>query len=254
MHFYQTIGFGNRDLAQNERRKYDRETPEGVPCSFLYSSRAGTASSISGAADDKHVLQMAGKYLRLHSVWSVTTPHLSYRPTYSVLLLIWISFGYNVISFYINIRSPFFFFFFPLFLFYFIIFLYLKFLFCFFFVFRNVPCSEFVLILYFLAHCFLTSKNSGGVQAPLLRSCCVLVNCDDLSSIWFSSAVQNIYAYIYIHDEMNLFQTSNFNCVNYRNKARYQNYQTTVFERTECVTNLAPAAESGNSRLERNSL
>ena len=187
MHFYQTIGFGNRDLAQNERRKYDRETP----CSFLYSSRAGTASSISGAADDKHVLQMAGKYLRLHSVWSVTTPHLSYRPTYSVLLLIWISFGYNVISFYINIHTLFFFFF-SFFSFVFILFhyiLYLKFLYCilnfFFFFFRvpECPCSEFVLILYFLAHCFLTSKNSGGVQAPLLRSCCVLVNCDDLSSI-----------------------------------------------------------------------
>ena len=53
---------------------------------------------------------------------------------------------------------------------------------------------------------------------------------------------------------MNLFQTLNFNCVNYRNKARYQNYQTTVFERTECVTNFAPAADSDNSRLERNSL
>ena len=26
---------------QNERRKYDGETPEGVPCSFAYSSRAG---------------------------------------------------------------------------------------------------------------------------------------------------------------------------------------------------------------------
>ena len=128
MHFYQTIGFGNRDLAQNERRKYDRETPEGVPCSFLYSSRAGTASSISGAADDKHVLQMAGKYLRLHSVWSLTTPHLSYCPTYSVLLLIWISFGYNVISFYVNIHTLFFF----IFSFVFILFhyfLYLKFLF-----------------------------------------------------------------------------------------------------------------------------
>ena len=33
--------------------------------------------SFSGVADDKHVLQMAGKYSRLHSVWSVTTPHLS---------------------------------------------------------------------------------------------------------------------------------------------------------------------------------
>ena len=53
--------------------------------------------------DDKHVIKTAGKYLRLHSVWSVTTPHSSYHSTYSVLLLIPISFGYNVSSFYINI-------------------------------------------------------------------------------------------------------------------------------------------------------
>ena len=73
-------------------------------------------------------------------------------PNYSVLLLIWISFGYNVISFYINIHTLFFSFFLYL-LFYFIFFFFfclLIFYFLFFLVsgcsrmFWNVPCSGFM--------------------------------------------------------------------------------------------------------------
>ena len=44
-------------------------------------------------------MKTAGKHLRLHFLWSVTTPHLSYNHTYYILLLIWISFGYDVTSF-----------------------------------------------------------------------------------------------------------------------------------------------------------
>ena len=84
--------------------------------------------------DDKHVMQTARKYLRLHSVWSVTTPHLSHRPTYSALLPIWISFGYNKNSIsykYINIHTLFLFFCFLFFVFFsFHFFLYLYFIFC----------------------------------------------------------------------------------------------------------------------------
>ena len=38
--------------------------------------------------DDKHMMKTVGKYLRLHSVWSVTTPHLSYR-TSSYMNFFW---------------------------------------------------------------------------------------------------------------------------------------------------------------------
>ena len=64
--------------------------------------------------------------------------HLYYPPIYSVLLLIRIFFGYNVISFYVDILT--FFSCFPLFLFNLLLlfFFYLNF----FFVFRDVPeCS-----------------------------------------------------------------------------------------------------------------
>ena len=69
-------------------------------------------------------------------------------PNYSVLLLIWISFGYNVISFYINIHTLFFsFFLYLLFYFIFFFFLSLNFLFSFFpcfGMFQNVlECSMF---------------------------------------------------------------------------------------------------------------
>ena len=95
------------------------------------------AWSISGAADDKQVLQMAGKYLRLHSVWSVTTPHLSYRPAYSVLLLIF-RIQCNLILFK---YTHFCFHFFLIFIL-FHLFLYLNFLLLVFFMFRDVSGSS----------------------------------------------------------------------------------------------------------------
>ena len=73
------------------------------------------------------------------SVVSYNTPFILPSHLLRTRLLIWISFGYNVTSFYINIHTLIFFFSFSLY-FYFI-------LFYFFFVFRDVPeCSTFLVL------------------------------------------------------------------------------------------------------------
>ena len=78
-------------------------------------------------------MKTAGKYLRLYSVWSVTTTHLPYRPTYSVLLLFMNFFRIQcnfILYKYINIHTLTIF---SLFLFYF---------FCILIFFRVPGCSE----------------------------------------------------------------------------------------------------------------
>ena len=101
------------------------------------------------------MLQIARKYLHLHSVWSVTTSHLSYRPRQSPSHLLRTSSNMNFFriqhNFILYEYTHTFFSFFPLFLFYLIFFCILIYYYYNFFscsgIFRDVPeCSMFLVL------------------------------------------------------------------------------------------------------------